>query len=350
MFTTSTVQQAYWPGSGLDGADALCNQLAAKSTYTALAAGTYKAWLSSTSVNLLSRLGSASGWVRPDGMPVLNTVADLSYGKVFYPPRLDENGIDLGADQMVFTNTNQDGTATSVSGAINGWVDCDGFQSNVGDSTHWIGGGLSGYNNFYFTMGYGLSCSGTARLYCLGIDRRAQVAPIPYQGRHAFVTVGTWTPGGGIYSADALCRSEANAAGLTGGVYLALLTPTNSAAAWRFNTTGLPWIRTDGIRITQSASEFFTTSLFDVPPNLSADGRRQFSYELVWIGAASDGNPNTVVTDGTSNCSDWYSTSGTGGAGRSGETATSRFFNIIPSGPYGEQCSAALNLVCLQAY
>ncbi len=349
MFTTSTVQQAYWAGYGLAGADALCNQLAAKSTIPAVAAGTYVAWLSSTSVNLLSRLGSASGWVRPDGMPVLNTVADIINGKVFYPPRLDENGTDLGADQMVFTNTNQDGTATSTTAASNGSVDCDGFQSNVGDSTHWIEGGLSSYNNFYFTTGWGLPCSATARLYCLGIDRRAQVATIPSQGRHAFVTKGTWTPGGGIYSADALCQSEANAAGLTtGGEYLALLTPTNSAAALRFNTTGSPWIRTDGIRITQSASEFFTTALFDVPPNLSADGLYEFSYELVWIGAASDGNPNTVVTDGTSNCNNWLSTSGSAGAGRSGETATSRFFNIIPSGPYGQQCNQALNLVCLE--
>ena len=351
MFTTSTVQQAYWPGYGLAGADALCNQLAAKSTNTALAAGTYVAWLSSTSSNLLSRLNGASGWVRPDGMPVINTVADLNNGKVLYPPRLDENGTDLGADQWVITNTNQDGTATSATSAIYGWVDCNGFQSNTNDGTTWIGGGLSSYNNFYFTADYGQPCSATARLYCLGIDRRAQVAVIPSQGRHAFMTRRTWTPDPiqGIYSADALCQSEASAAGLT-GVYLALLTPTNSAAAWRFDTTGLPWIRTDGIRITQSASEFFTTGLFDVPPNLSADGTYEFSYEVVWIGTGSNGNPNTVVTDGTSNCSNWQSTIGSAGAGRAGDTATSQFFNFVPSGPYGEQCNAALNLVCLQAY
>jgi hypothetical protein len=349
MFTTSTVQQAYWPGYGLAGADALCNQLAAKSTNTALAAGTYVAWLSSTSVNLLSRLNGASGWIRPDGMPVINTVADINNGKVLYPPRLDENGTDVGADQSVFTNTERDGTASSVARAIYGMVDCAGFQSNIDDGAHWLGAGLSSYNSVYFTEGNGLPCSVTARLYCVGIDRRAQVAVIPSQGRHAFVTMGTWTPDPvqGIYSADALCQSEASKAGLT-GVYLALLTPTNSAAAWRFDTTGLPWIRTDGIRITQSASEFFTTALFDVPPNLTADGVYEYSTEFAWIGAT---NPNTVVTDGTSgtsNCSNWQSTSGSAGAGLSGDTATSQFFNISPGGPYLAPCSSALNLVCLQ--
>ena len=35
--------------------------------------GTYKAWLSTSTVNAIGRLNGASGWVRPDGRPMVNS-------------------------------------------------------------------------------------------------------------------------------------------------------------------------------------------------------------------------------------------------------------------------------------
>jgi hypothetical protein len=338
MFTTS---KTYTPNlGGLSGADVSCNQLAAAAGLT----GSYVAWLSTTNVSALSRLNGASGWVRRDGRPVLNSVDDLSKDKVFYPPRLDESGNDLGGNQWVMTNTRPDGMPLSFVGSS--WSSCNDFTSETYDGTSLMGGLASGGSrNVTEAWGWGCSITG-ARLYCLGIDRQAQVAVIPAQGRHAFLTRAMWTPGGGVSSADALCQSEASAAKLSGTAYLALLPTTGSYAASRFNASGLPWVRSDGILIAPTASAFFSTVLFDVTPNISADGSFQMTQDSVWTGAAT---PMTNATDATS-CSSWTSTSGTGGSGQVDDTATKNFFNGFPSGPYGASCGAGARLLCLQNY
>jgi hypothetical protein len=337
MFVTSTKSPPAF--GGLYGADTICRNLAAAAQPKALP-GNYVAWLSSTSVSALSRLNGATGWVRPDGRPVFNSVDDLSQGKVFYPPRLDESGNDVGANQWVMTNTLANGTPYSVYGAP--WSTCQDFSSNIEDGTA-LEGGLSSFSSNNFTNYYGLGCSGPGRLYCLGTDRQAQVAVIPAQGRHAFVTRSGWTPGGGIASADALCQKEANLAQLS-GTYLALLPTTGSYAAARFSTTGLPWIRSDGSLIAQTASTFFSPGLFDVAPNMSADGSYYFGSEAVWSGAAS---PLTSATD-AENCTSWTSTIGSGTSGQAGDTAKNGFFSAYPSGPNSIQCSGGASLLCLQ--
>jgi hypothetical protein len=336
MFTTS---KKYTPNlGGLSGADTICNQLAAAAGLS----GYYVAWLSTTAQSALSRLGGASGWVRPDGRPVFSTVDDLYFGRVFYPPRLDESGNDVGAEQWVMTNTLADGSANSARGGV--WAACQDFTSETEDGTS-ILGGLASDSSHNFTQDWGYGCSMVARLYCLGINRQAQVAVIPAQGRRAFVTTNLWTPGGGIYSADAICQSEATSAKLP-GTYLALLATTGSYSASRFSTSGLPWVRSDGILIAQTASAFFSTTLFDVAPNMTADGSYQFTYNTVWSGAAT---PMTYATDAI-NCTNWTSTSGAGNAGRAEDTSTNVFFNSVPGGPYGLSCSTANNLLCLQNY
>jgi hypothetical protein len=65
MFTTSTLQSAA-SLQGLAGADALCMKLAANANPKL--SGKYVAWLSTRDVSASSRLGSASGWVRTDGL------------------------------------------------------------------------------------------------------------------------------------------------------------------------------------------------------------------------------------------------------------------------------------------
>jgi hypothetical protein len=337
MFVTSTKSQPIF--GGLYGADTICRNLAAAAQPKALP-GNYVAWLSSTSVSALSRLNGATGWVRPDGRPVFNSVDDLSRGKVFYPPRLDESGNDVGADQWVMTNTLVNGTPYSAYGAP--WGTCQDFSSNTEDGTA-LEGGMSSFSSNNFTNYYGLGCSGPGRLYCLGIDRQAQVAVIPAQGRHAFVTLNAWTPGGGIASADAFCQNEANVAKLS-GTYAALLSTTGSYAAARFSTTGLPWIRSDGILIAQTASAFFSPGLFDVAPNISADGSYYLGNEAVWSGANT---PLSPATD-AENCTSWTSTIGAGTSGQAGDTATNTFFSAWPSGPSAFPCSGGASLLCLQ--
>lgn len=92
VFVTSTTHLVSTFGSDLAGADAICMQRAS----AAGLAGTYRAWLSSSTVNARERLSGARGWYRPDGKPVADRVEDLLAGRMFYPIRVDENGDDIG--------------------------------------------------------------------------------------------------------------------------------------------------------------------------------------------------------------------------------------------------------------
>jgi hypothetical protein len=196
-----------------------------------------------------------------------------------------------------------------------------------------------------FTTEAPLGCSSKARLYCFGVDRQAQVAVTPVVGRYAFMTHSTWTPGGGIATADALCQQEASAAALP-GTYKALLAPTGASAASRFDTSGLPWIRPDGTPIAPTADMFFSPpqNLFDVPPNVSADGAIYFGATGVWSGAAMP----TTVGRGATNCTNWLSNSPAAFAavGAAGDTAMNSFFNMWPG---TVACNDAfVFLTCLQ--
>ena len=330
IFTTSTTQTPAL--GGLAGADAICAQRA----LAAGLAGTYRAWLSTSTVNAIDRLGSASGWVRPDGKPVLNKVADIAKDKVFYPPRLDEFGNDLGADPVVMT-------ATGVDGKLSDFTDsttCGDFTSASIDPGKTLTAGYASFNSASFTVQLYPPCGVQARIYCFGIDRAAQVAVTPAAGRRAFTTAAYWTPGEGIGSADTLCQNEATAAKLP-GTYKALLAPSGASAASRFNVSGAPWIRSDGIPLAPTASAFFSASVLDVSPDVTADGSVYSGSYSVWSGAPT---MTTAGSDATT-CGNWLSTSGTGIGGNSGDTAAAMFFDEWKM----NQCNSTwTKLTCLQ--
>jgi hypothetical protein len=291
-------------------------------------------------MNAISRLAGASGWVRTDGKPVVNSLTDLAQGRLLYPPRFDELGNDLGADPVVMTGTAADGTVLNVQG----FSTCSDFTAAV-DTGGFLSAGYASASSTMFATAGPMPCSSEARLYCFGVDRQAQVAVIPVVGRYAFVTRSPWTPGGGIAKADALCQQEASAAALP-GTYQALLAPTGASASSRFDTSGLPWVRVDGILIAPTAAGFFsaTSTLFDVPPNLTADGSLYFGAIGVWSGAATP----TTAGKGATNCTNWLSNSATAfaTAGAAGDTAANSFFDMWPA---DTACSAAnVHLACLQ--
>jgi hypothetical protein len=335
MFTTSKTYPVNLGGAA--AADKICNQVAAAASPKL--PGIYVAWLSTSTSSALSRLNGASGWVRPDGKPFLNNVADLVPGKVFYPPRLDESGHDLGTDQTaVMTNTYADGAASTQEGSTN----CGDFTSNVYDSK-WLMAGLPSLASASFSYQTTMSCAEQGRLYCFGIDRQAQIAVIPANGRYAFTTTAAWIPNGGIASADTLCQGEATAARLP-GTYHALLAQSAASAASRFTTNGLPWIRTDGIPVTQTASAFFSTSVFDAPPSVNADQSVYWGNSLVWSGAPTPTTSGAAVI----NCNNWTSASDSllGEGGTIHQSVTDKFFNGFTG---GVSCSAFWgHILCLQ--
>jgi hypothetical protein len=152
----------------------------------------------------------------------------------------------------------------------------------------------------------------------------------PQPGRLAFTTNGGFTPGTGIATADALCQSEANAAGRT-GTFMALLATAGATAASRYNLSGLPWKRVDEVTIVDTASQLPTGPLRAINVLLNGDG----AATSPWAGA---GDLNTAGTM-ASTCDNWNSTAGTG---------TSTFADNLNNVALSTSCNVGLRIRCLQ--
>jgi hypothetical protein len=103
-------------------------------------------------------------------------------------------------------------------------------------------------------------------------------------------------------------------------------------------------MRADGILIAPTAAAFFSATLFDVPPNVTADGSLYLGVSGVWSGAVTP----TTAGKGASNCSNWLSNSATtfAAAGAAGDTAANSFFDRWPA---DTACDGAnVHLACLQ--
>ena len=242
VFVTSTSHTGSM--GGIAGADGICQTRAQAGGF----AGTYRAWLSTSTASALSRLGTASGWVRPDGKPVANTPADITMGKLWHPIRLNERNSDVGS-LSVHTATGPDGLLPSNSTTCGDYTTAlaaDGIRA--GDTSS-VGGAFTTYGSGF--------CSNPQPIYCFGVDRAATVTITPPATfRRAFTTNAVFTPGGGLAAADALCNSEASTASLP-GTYRALLATTTASAASRFSTSGAPWGRPDGVLLAPTAAALF---------------------------------------------------------------------------------------------
>ena len=314
-FVTSTTTPIGSLGS-LANADAIC---ATRASAAGLP-GTYRAWLSTTTVDAASRLAGARGWVRVDGRPFTDTVAALtSSGRVWYPLRLDEFGNDVGS-APVATATGPMGTrSTSNSGT------CNDFTSTTG--TFVAGRPDAGTSSF--TEGIvSAPCANAYRLYCFQVDLDVPVEPAAV-GRFAFIA--GWTTGGGIATADAACQATAVNAGRT-GTFRALIGTSTASAVSRFSA-GAPWVRYDGVAIAPTASQLLA-GLIDAPILKTAIGGTLGDY--VTTGGTLD-QPSTM------SCADWTATTGTSVRGHSEYSGPYAWTN----GP-AISCSLAGSIYCLE--
>ena len=149
--------------------------------------------------------------------------------------------------------------------------------------------------------------------------------------------------------ADALCTSEATAAGLP-GTYRALLATTGTTAASRFSTAGNPWARVDDVILAPTAAGFLGTPFLGPPRywqaalNVTAGGA--YRQDRIWAGGATLGTSGT----GTS-CNGWSTVSATAfgavGIGWSSEVA-SAFANYAQSSGVTTCDNTQSKLMCLQ--
>ena len=288
MFVTSRAYPVEAIG-GIVGADNLCAVHASEGGLP----GQYVAWLSTMITHAVDRVGSARGWIRPDGLPIVDVITD---SVMYYPPTLDEHGVRVVAigerlgNLRVYTGTTDGG---QLQGSTCGdWTDSSAMP-NV--ATY----GAPTFTLRQWTSHTITACINTDRLYCLGTGHTLGLPPIvPRSGRIAFV-IATATLTGGLADADNQCQSAAQAAKLV-GAYRALLSTTTDSAASRFNATGPTWVRIDGIPIADTAADLLAGRL-SAPLNVNANGSYQSGR--AWTGS------NRPDAMGSETCLDWTSTS-----------------------------------------
>jgi len=320
VFVTS---QKVAPASlgGVAAGDALCNSLA----HAAGHPEHYVAWLSSSAASATARIGTtARGWVRADGKPFADTLVDIAQDRVWYPLRLTESGDDvtssgLDSDLVVATGTDQNGAA-SINTCDDYTNPAKGIESGLADDSPYGWG---------WYMGDG--CNMPARLYCFGVDHSAPVALTPESTRHAFVSVNDLTSGGGVAGFDADCASEAAMAQLP-GTYHAAVATTSQPALGRF-TTGVPWVRADGVTVIDANGALVA------PIELNAGGGIEGST-VAWCGASS---LITKAPGSAASCFDWTRTDTTQGLTGNITRSGTEAFGGIPN-----NCNIAIRVYCLQ--
>jgi len=301
------------------GADIACGERAAAVNLP----GAYKAWIASSGGSATSRLGTARGWLRTDG----RAFADQLPGNLFYSMERDEAGTAAPLRADVLTNADNSGAAQ---GSCSDFTAATGntavLGSTQGGSVDWSRGDPAG------------DCAGSFRLYCLGADNTATVAP-PAQptGRILFVSSGDWGPLlGGVVIADGMCTTEAASATLP-GTYKAVLATTGATAASRFTTRGAPVIRPDNVIVATTESDLFAdTQVTQARVERTAAGTVVQTTQI-WTGATS---PLAAGTD-TSTCTNWGVQTGNGAIGYAG-------FPLQLYSADTDMCSSTQRVLCLQ--
>jgi hypothetical protein len=322
-FVTST---SVVPGAigGLAQADQLCQQ---RATAGGLA-GSYVAWLSTSTTSAVSRISGARGWIRPDGREFADSIEELLLGKMFSPLRVDELGRDVtanGSDPLVLTGTQMTGLLSAY-GDRAGWTDPTGNAE----------GGAASAEGADFTQNIISDCATARSLYCFGVDRRVRVGPLPAAGRLAFLSSRGFRPGGGIGAADAVCQASADAIGLPGS-YLAKLATSSAGPATRFDLSGPPWVRLDGVPLAPTAERYFNAPFSSSSPIVTEAGTYVPSADA-WYGLSADGTFSAETT-----CQDWSSSvPATGVTFRIGTTKNPGSVVV------GQGCDFSLLLICLQ--
>jgi hypothetical protein len=247
---------------------------------------------------------------------------------VFYPPELDELGSAVGdtplaLGQVTLDATCSDWTTTSSSAGL----------IAMGDPT----GGFQGWEFAFFD-----SCAASFRLYCLEKDFQNPVRIVPVAGRTAFASGSPWSPSGGIAAADAVCQNDAQNNGLP-GTYRAFLATSTASAISRFDVSGAPWVRVDGIPIANVASDLGRRNgRFVAALQVTASGSILGNNDG-WTGSA---DPSARGTLGTT-CNDWQSSASTAN-GTSGTMQYSSFSKALGSGPQASCATTYTHLYCLQ--
>lgn len=274
---------------GVTGADAKC-QAAAGPVSGANLPGTYRAWISTASETALLRFQGLpqppSGWIRPDGKPLADTLEDFAGGRFFRPVNRNELGEPAG-NVLPWTDKN------SFDEDCDGWT-LTGSSGIVGESQMANAFGLFRSSRL---------CTSEHPLICLGVDRQGTVQPEPQTGRPVFTSTKSFATDSGLAGADAVCQADAVASGLRQGNYKALLATEGKTAISRFDTTGEPWVSVKGVRLAPLAVTLAEDAALETGIALRADGLSPLASGNSWSALGAPRRTTAGVVGET--CDDW---------------------------------------------
>ena len=286
IFVSST---AYSSNLGAAGFDAVCNTLATAAGINNVAGNGFRAWVSTSTTNAFGHLGATGGYTRLDGSVVFTEMRgaiDPLYGSmIFSPINIDEQGAVVASAQPVRTGTNTDGS-TRVGSTCSDW---SGTGNGLVGTTH--GGPGAWTSNVVIP-----SCSGTARLYCMGVQWNVTVPiPAPPPGaKRIYLSTGT-VQGDSVLSAD--CSGPGS------GSKAVLVSTTAKAASSYINPTTL-YVTPSGV-VVGSGADILSGTL---RTGIWERGDASFGgvAEPVYTGSPSVSEVGTLA----STCQDWTSGSG----------------------------------------
>ncbi len=134
---------------------------------------------------------------------------------------------------------------------------------------------------------------------------------------------------------DALCSSNALAAGLPGSFLAVVATSTDSALS-RFDTTGEPWVNMNGVPLSDTALSLEVAAHLDVSAGLTAGGELVAGASSSYWTGASD-----VTEVGTETCEDW--TSAVAGGRRFPLDQSTNWFQGFSTG-----CATPQHVLCFE--
>ncbi len=314
------------PGAlgGVGGADTRCQNAASAAGLPD--AASFRAWLSTSSINARDRLGTARGWVRPDGLPVADAVTSFASatGSMWFPPSLTADKLSSPWNGAV--------TGTKADGTLNAAASCGDFASTSGSTmTGLLGGGFPEWTEYIYTQ----NCSDTfLAIYCFGTGKTTTLTLPTIAGRKAFVTANPLGPPAGSFvsTLDTACQTAGGAA-----TYKAFVSPGAMSVQSRFDLTKQLWVRPDGVPIAFDLPRLFTSMGGPLVP-LAFDQNGMAVSGQTWTGSIDP----SQVSD--ADCSDWtMTTANTLG----GNLVKATSANGTPFKEFSIPCNSSQAVLCL---
>jgi cysteine-rich repeat protein len=319
VFVSSTLQAGNLGGAA--GADALCQTLANNEAL----GGRWKAWISDAGTTPFARFAASPVTYKTlDGFAVAAYWSALGYLDLINPINVDEQGVLLGGTFDVWTGTNRNGSGTGTN--CSGWTSSSsGVQGTYGFGEQTVATWSAGSTG---------ACNVPQHVYCF---EQLPGSPAPAPPLRAFVTSTTYPATfGSVLWADAECQSVAAGAGMTGSTWRAWVSSGGAAVSDRFTRFNNPVIAVNGPLLANDYSDLTAYNTLWSPLDRNPSGGVISPQVFPWTGTLENGKVDTGFT-----CTDWTSTSGSGGTGDTGGAD-------LWSSEYSAMCNTTRPFYCFE--